>query len=592
MKTVSLRSVTLDRFRSFRSKVTVDLSGNPGMVLVAGDNRAEPSLGANGSGKSSLFDAVCFALYGTSVKGLRVADLVTFGEKKTEVSVSVDVDGTAHTVTRSGPPARILLDGDQVEQLAVDRLLGLSRERFLNSVIFGQAVPLFIDRSIPERGELLDEVLDLKLWMKASDLAGKQWTVANGQLDALKVEVGRTEGAMSSIEDTATVRDEIERWDAQRQERATELNGRIAALTAELDKATLDRDGLALSGPPDADGPRGLLDAARSRETRIRSDLAVAKRDVERVTDDIAFLRDNAVCPSCEQEIDRAEADVHIATHQVELDGLNAKAESLGFALVAVYRALTSRQSAYDEANAARSDYRVSMAKADGLVESKQREVLSAQRALEQVDSQENPHKGRLEDLKRRKMELRVKLRDQRKEEARLVSLLTNLDYWRQGFRKVRLFCMGRALAQLELDTMNAAASLGLAGWRISYSTESETKSGTVKTGVQVAVKSPTVTAAFSAWSGGEGQRIRLCTALGLGGLIQRWSGVRWDVEVFDEPSAWLSESGIEDLLELLKARADEYGRRVYVCDHRGLQHAGIDRVVTVAKGANGSYIV
>jgi energy-coupling factor transporter ATP-binding protein EcfA2 len=146
-------------------------------------------------------------------------------------------------------------------------------------------------------------------------------------------------------------------------------------------------------------------------------------------------------------------------------------------------------------------------------------------------------------------------------------------------------------LQQLDLETMNAAQSLGLVGWRISYSTETETKSGTQKLGVQVEVQSPVNKGPFSAWSGGEGQRIRLCTALGFGSLLQRWSGVRWCLEVFDEPTSWLSEAGIEDLLDLLKNRTDLMDKAILVADHRGLQHAGFDRILTVVKDAEGSSI-
>ena len=137
---------------------------------------------------------------------------------------------------------------------------------------------------------------------------------------------------------------------------------------------------------------------------------------------------------------------------------------------------------------------------------------------------------------------------------------------------------------------MNAAESLGLVGWRISYATETETKSGTSKMGVQVEVHPPD-DRRFSNWWGGEAQRVRLCTGLGFAGLIQRWAGVRYGFEVFDEPTNWLSEAGIEDLLDMLKNRADARGTRIFLADHRALTHSGFDQVMTVVKDENGSHV-
>src|SRR5262249_17411918 len=146
----------------------IDLNADDGLTLVAGDNRAESRLGANGSGKSTLLgDAPLFCLYGTSVQGARINDLVARGHKHAEVACLFDVDGVGSEVRRTGPAARVYIDGVLAEQVDVERLVGLTRRQYLNSVLYGQGMPLFIDLPIPERGDLLDEVLDLEIWMKA-----------------------------------------------------------------------------------------------------------------------------------------------------------------------------------------------------------------------------------------------------------------------------------------------------------------------------------------------------------------------------------------------------------------------------------------
>jgi DNA repair exonuclease SbcCD ATPase subunit len=199
MNTISLTSVQVVHFRSFVEPTVIDLTTDPGLKLITGDNQAEPRLGANGCGKSSIWDAVCFALYGTSVRGLRASDLTSYGQQTVEVLLFVSINGEDHTIHRAAPPMRILLNDRPVEQADIDTLIGLSKARFLNSVIFGQATPLFIDLPTPARGDLLDEVLDLELWMRAADKASEQQRDTGTELNECRRAIAETLGRLEGL---------------------------------------------------------------------------------------------------------------------------------------------------------------------------------------------------------------------------------------------------------------------------------------------------------------------------------------------------------------------------------------------------------
>ena len=152
----------------------IELSSGAGLKFLSGANKVEPKLGANGAGKSTIWDAVAYCVTGASVRGVRASDLASWGGGKPRVMTAWEINGEIITIERHGSPERILLEDQPVDQATIDRTLGLSRGRFLQSVIFGQSVPLFIDLSGPERGALLDEVLDLGIWLKAAELASKR----------------------------------------------------------------------------------------------------------------------------------------------------------------------------------------------------------------------------------------------------------------------------------------------------------------------------------------------------------------------------------------------------------------------------------
>lgn len=588
MHQISVRSITLEHFKSFAKQTTVDLDVD-GFVLVAGDNRLEPSLGANGAGKSSLFDALCYALYGSSVHGIRAGDLLSPNTKRLSVSVIVDVDGRDITITRSGPPARLLIDDSPSEQGDVDRLVGLTRDRFLSSVLFGQGMPLFIDMSAPERGTLLDDVLDLGLWMRVSDRAGKTQSATEAELGRLRIELGRAEGALSSLESPEDIVAREAAWEATRTARIEDMISEVANYEAAIGSAEAELANLAIL--PDPEILYAEYRALDKRKVALAEEHAVLASKLDKAEEETAFFEENDICPVCTQSITAKHAE-RCRTQLIEIrDELAAQLQTLdekqGDAAETANTIHAQWQAArrkYEEANTKATRLRVQ-------IESAQNTISLLERRINATADEANPHAAQRERIEAERERLAAILHDLVLQEQGLKNRLASLDFWRQAFKRVRLFCIGRVLRELDIESMNAAAALGLVGWKIKHTTETETKSGTIRLGVQVAIESPTLAGPFHLWSGGEGQRVRLASALGLAGLVQRWSGVRWNIEIFDEPTVWLSEAGIEDLLSLLSARADMTRRRIFLADHRALTHAGFSRVMTVIKDEGGSHV-
>jgi energy-coupling factor transporter ATP-binding protein EcfA2 len=155
----------------------------------------------------------------------------------------------------------------------------------------------------------------------------------------------------------------------------------------------------------------------------------------------------------------------------------------------------------------------------------------------------------------------------------------------------VRLWCLENVLRELTLETKNSLLALGLQGWGVNYTTATETKTGTMKLGVQIQIEPPGEKAGrFDVLSGGEGQRVRLAASLGLANLVQRWAGVQWNFEIWDEPTAWLSTRGVENLLDALSYRAHSQTKSILLADHRSLAHSGFAEMYRVIKDEQGSH--
>lgn len=216
MKKFTLKSIVIKNFRSIIDE-TFFFPDSPGLKLLSGDNTSEPRLEANGAGKSSFLDAIFWCLYGTSVKGSRTSSIVSWGKDKVEVILEIVIDGIQNLVVRTGPPSKVFINDVPSTQEDIDKLIGLTKQRFLHSVLFGQGIPLFPDLSVPERGQLLDDVLQLSIWQRCTDNANKKYVALEKNVESEKKSLSFLEGKLSSLPTENDLESEVTAWETQRQ---------------------------------------------------------------------------------------------------------------------------------------------------------------------------------------------------------------------------------------------------------------------------------------------------------------------------------------------------------------------------------------
>ena len=586
MKDIILDSVCIEHFRSFVEPTVIRFTAQSGLKFISGRNLAEPQLGANGAGKSTVFDAITWCLYGTSIKGLRAAELVSYGFSDMLVIVILQIDDETVAIQRTAPPNRLSIDGRPAEQEEVDRLVSLSRSRFLTSVVFGQGVPLYIDLPVPARGDMLDEVCGLEMWLSAANLASERHRDGERDLVQLRIAVERVDAQLAAQPDL----DELQRleadWEKDRTKQLFELSARYEAIEADI-------RGLPQVPPPDPqaiDTAWQLYTEKHERLTALERDQQVTQLAWERADQSVKFYDTNDVCPTCASKLSAEFRDAQL---------LEAGRERIRLAQ-ALNRSQTARAQAKSEQDAAfaawqdATDIAGELVRRQSIVEEQFRSRRLASGELrdqaERLQQLENPHKMRRSSAELVRKQLLADLAKKQELVDNATAQLNALNYWRQGFRRVRLFCLENVLRELQLETRNSLTALGLADWNIYYTTQTETKSGTMRLGVQVEVEPPSQKAGrFDVLSGGEGQRARLAGSLGLASLVQRWAGVKWNLEVWDEPTAWLSESGVDNLLDCLAYRATVHDKSILLADHRALAHSGFVEAYQVTKDHHGS---
>lgn len=277
------QKLELENFLAYHKCDPIDLTGLHLACLA----------GANGAGKSSLLDAMTWALWGKA-RARRDDDLIYGDEVEMQVRLTFLMDGNQYCVTRyrsrKGRGRSELnlevWDGDDWRSLSeptirdteqrIISVLRLDYETFINSAFLMQGrADEFTQKRPAERKAILTEILGLNVWTEYEERA-------KVRLRAVEQEARQIEATLQNIED------ELAREDTYRQE---------------LDDAEAKRDGLA--------------EAIAEAEGHVR-ELEAARRDLAHVSQrcgELEQLASENRAELAQLEVERADYAQRLAAH-------------------------------------------------------------------------------------------------------------------------------------------------------------------------------------------------------------------------------------------------------------------------------------
>lgn len=300
-------------------------------------------IGENGAGKSTILDALCYALYGKPFRKIKKDQLINSVNKRDAlVEVEFTIYGKEYRVCRGMKPNKFEIweDGKLYDQNAGSRdyqamleqnILRLSYKSFTQIVILGSSsfVP-FMQLASSTRREVIEDLLDIRIFSNMNALNKERMT--NNRED-LKL----NDRDMTSVEEIIQVQEDHAARELKRKtesidtlnERITELETNVLGVDNDIAVALAEVDGL-LGQITDSD----VVDAKVQKMEGLYDKLVGKK---QATCKHVAFFKDNLSCPTCKQEITADTRDKKVTEYQGTVDEIEAAVGALNMELDKVY---------------------------------------------------------------------------------------------------------------------------------------------------------------------------------------------------------------------------------------------------------------
>jgi DNA repair exonuclease SbcCD ATPase subunit len=608
MKRVDFEELEITNFKSFVGKtVSVRLDGD-GVCYVRGKNLTNARCGSNGSGKTSIFDALCWCLYGRTPSLLRNPDIEPwYGKKETLVTLGFRIDKKSHTATRSTHPNRLLLDGVEASQERIEELVGISFEVMISAMLLGQGRPLFFDLTPGKKMELFSDALQLDRWDRYSDEAAKCVKDFDADLTGFELYAAELNGSLDEVESLhKEAKTASEVWAAKwrTQQRTKEDERKV--LAADLEK----QENLLASAILREEGASTELKAQQGALDKLEDDYQVLKRQEARLNEELLQSEHRAsdleealkelsaakVCPTCGQAVKHADLADHRAELKAELKVLQARlVAGVPDKLTKALEVLTEKAqqaSSYLQGFRGRADAaEAEIGRLRPLVVTLQTRLRQEREAAKAAEA--NPHLAQIKTLETRRAALKAGIKSIEVKVTNASRALERHKFWVKGFKDLKLQQLDLILDELYIVTNGMLSEIGLGDWEVHFALEKETKSGSIQRAINVRIASPESRGLvkWEVWSFGEGQRLRLIGALALADVLLNHAGVQPNLEIFDEPTQHMSGEGIQDVCDMLVERANVTGKSIFYVDHNAVESSQFQSVLTVVRDKDGSYI-
>jgi len=342
---IKIKELTVRNFMSVGNQTQAVNFGREQLTLVLGENLdqgGDDNGSRNGTGKTTIVNALSFALYGVALTNIKKDNLINkINSKGMLVTLTFSKDDVEYRIERGRKPTvmRFYINnqeqstettdesqGDMREtQKDLDELLGMSHDMFRHIVALNTYTEPFLSLKANEQREIIEQLLGITLLSEKADALKEQIRISKESIYQETADIEAAKKSNEKIEiSIAGLETRQNAWYSQQKTDCEKITKSINELKSVHIEAELEQHSKLKVYNEHAAKIKSLNKERATLETAVIQ----ADRSVIKYTKEVEQLK-NKTCPACEQQLHShkheemsADAEKNLTDSELYLKGL------------------------------------------------------------------------------------------------------------------------------------------------------------------------------------------------------------------------------------------------------------------------------
>ena len=437
--TIKIKDLTVKNFMSVGNQTQAVNFNKEQLTLVLGENLdqgGDDTGSRNGTGKTTIINALSYALYGQALTNIKKNNLINkTNNKGMLVTLHFEKNGVDYRIERGRSPnlLKFYIDDEEQEltdesqgdsrdtQHTIDSLLGMSHDMFKHIVALNTYTEPFLAMKQNDQRAIIEQLLGITILSEKAESLKEQVKLTKDAITEETLKLNALQAANAKIQTTIESLKATQRaWQSKKAQDAAKLQEAIQ----ELERLDIEKELEAHEKLANWSELNKQITALNKEKSTLDSALLQAEKTVKKVEKDIGDLEE-AVCYACNQPLHADKKQEILAKKSKELrdadsyyQEVNTKLSDTVLALAQIGNINGKPTTFYETAKEA-YDHR--------------NNVENLKKAMEQKLSEDDPYQAQIDELNKTAIQEITwdtvnELTSYKEHQEFLLKLLTNKD--------------------------------------------------------------------------------------------------------------------------------------------------------------------
>jgi DNA repair exonuclease SbcCD ATPase subunit len=437
--TIKIKDLTVKNFMSVGNQTQAVNFNKEQLTLVLGENLdqgGDDTGSRNGTGKTTIINALSYALYGQALTNIKKNNLINkTNNKGMLVTLHFEKNGVDYRIERGRSPnlLKFYIDDEEQEltdesqgdsrdtQHTIDSLLGMSHDMFKHIVALNTYTEPFLAMKQNDQRAIIEQLLGITILSEKAESLKEQVKLTKDAITEETLKLNALQAANAKVQTTIESLKTTQRaWQSKKTQDAAKLQEAIQ----ELERLDIEKELEAHEKLANWSELNKQITALNKEKSTLDSALLQAEKTVKKVEKDIGDLEE-AVCYACNQPLHADKKQEILAKKSKELrdadtyyQEVNTKLSDTVMALAQIGNINGKPTTFYETAKEA-YDHR--------------NNVENLKKALEQKLNEDDPYQAQIDELNKTAIQEITwdtvnELTSYKEHQEFLLKLLTNKD--------------------------------------------------------------------------------------------------------------------------------------------------------------------